>query len=67
MLVSPGLWLEDEPGAVDDAWADDWLPAISVHPVGDEWLGHIKEAHPEAFHTWWAQAHYDEGGEGGSG
>jgi hypothetical protein len=68
LLVDPALWLEGEAQeAVEDAWADDWLPAISVHPVGDEWLGRIKEAHPEAFHTWWAQAHYEEGGEEGSG
>jgi hypothetical protein len=67
LLVAPGLWLEGEPetDAVEEAWADDWLPAISVHPVGDEWLGRIKEAQPEAFRTWWAQAHYEEGGEEG--
>ena len=68
LLVDPGPWLDGESfDAVEDAWADDWLPAISVHPVGDEWLGRIKEAHPDAFKTWWAQAHYEEGGEEGSG
>ena len=73
-LVDPKLWLEapDEESelafdAVEEAQGDDWLQAVVAHPVGAEWLARIKEEHPDAYHTWFAQAGYDEGGEEGSG
>ena len=78
-LVDPDLWWEaaddEEPpersarrfDVFEEPWADEWLPAITAHPVGSEWLGRIKEHDPDAFHTWFAQAQYEEGGEEGSG
>ncbi len=77
-LVDPDLWHDPAAGnlaeggprrfeVVAEAWADDWIPAISAHPVGLEWLARLKAAHPEAYHVWWAQTQYDEGGEEGSG
>ena len=53
--------------AVVEAMADDWLQAVSTHPVGAEWLSRIKRAHPDAYHEWFAQTRYEEGGEEGSG
>ena len=76
MLVDPDLWLatgdaaEDAPAlfdAVRDPNADDWLQAVITHPVGGRWLDAIKADHPDAFHSWFAQSDYDEGGEEGSG
>ena len=78
VLVDPSLWLtaaeieapERSPlrfDAVEDAMADDWLQAVVAHPVGSEWLSRIKEEHPDAYHEWFAQAQYDEGGEEGAG
>jgi hypothetical protein len=77
-IVDPGLWLRAAEGgppergplrflAVEDPRADDWLQALVAHPVGAEWLGRIKRAHPDAYHRWFAQADYEEGGEGGAG
>jgi hypothetical protein len=76
VLVDPRLWLDaaetgdPEHGeaafaAVDEAWADDWLQAVVVDPVGSEWLARIKRAHPDAYHEWFAQTQYEEGGEQG--
>ena len=77
-IVDPAVWLAaadaDSPEhsalrfqAVEDARADDWLQAVIAHPVGAEWLGHIKEAYPDAYRAWFTQPDYDEGGEEGSG
>jgi hypothetical protein len=69
-IVDPALWLTNGPrrfAAVEEANADDWLQAVVVHPVGAEWLSRIKEAHPEAHHSWFAQTEYEDGGEGGAG
>lgn len=51
--------------AVDQPWADDWLSVIAAHPIGAEWLARLKRAYPEAYHSWFAQSNYEEGGEGG--
>jgi hypothetical protein len=53
--------------AVEDPTADEWLQPLMAHPVGAEWLGHVKDAHPAEFHHWFSQEDDDEGGEGGSG
>ena len=77
-IVDPGLWLSADDGpslehssvrfdATEEARADDWLQALVSHPVSAEWLGQIKHAHPDEYHTWFAQDQYDEGGEQGSG
>jgi hypothetical protein len=75
-IVDPHVWLTagEAPEhsrvrfeAVEDARADDWLQAVITHPVGAEWLGRIKRAHPDAFHQWFAQTDYEEGGEEGAG
>jgi hypothetical protein len=77
-IVDPGLWLEAAADGVpeesaqrfdvfEQAWADDFLPAIVSDPVGREWLSGIKASHPEAYHAWFAQTHYEEGGEEGAG
>ena len=76
-IVDPAVWLaagaegapETSPSrfdAVSEAQADDWLQALVAHPVASEWLGRIKEAHPDAYHKWFAQERYDEGGEEGA-
>ena len=76
--VDPGLWqVANEAGAseddasrfdaVVDARADDWLQALVAHPVSAKWLTRIKEAHPDAHHSWFAQTDYETGGEQGSG
>lgn len=76
--VDPRQWLDaaasgaGETGdeafeAVEDARADDWLQPLLAHPVGAEWLGHVRDAHPAAFRRWFSQADDDEGGEEGSG
>ena len=76
--VDPRLWLEAaEEGspehselrfeAFEEARADDWLQALVAHAVAAEWLGRIKRDHPEAYHEWFAQADYEEGGEEGWG
>ncbi len=76
--VDPRLWAEAarEPSpehsplrfeAFDEAQADDWLQAVVAHPVGAEWLNGVKQRHPEAYHHWFAQEDYEEGGEEGSG
>lgn len=76
MLVDLARWLEaadaseDDPAvfdAVDEPNADDWLQAVITHPVGAEWLRAIESEHPAAYHSWFAQTDYDEGGEEGSG
>ena len=77
-IVDPRLWLEaageGSPehsslrfAAVEEAIADDWLQALVAHPVGSEWLVGIKHEHPAAYHAWFAQTGYEEGGEEGSG
>jgi hypothetical protein len=75
-LVDPQLWLEaarepaDSPrvfDAVVEINADDWLQAVVTHPVGNEWLERIREAHPAVFETWFTQRQYESGGEQGSG
>lgn len=78
-IVDPGPWLdaaaaEGSPehsdvrfDAVEDARADDWIQALVAHPVANEWLSEIKRQHPAEFHEWFAQEHYEEGGEEGSG
>ncbi len=78
-VVDPGLWLaaaetgeapETSPlrfDAVEQPRADDWLQALVAHPVAAEWLAGIKREHPDAYHRWFAQVDYDEGGEEGSG
>ena len=77
-IVDPALWIaaarEGSPEqselrfeAVEEANADDWLQAVTTHPVGAEWLNGIKRAHPDAYHAWFAQTGYDEGGEEGAG
>jgi hypothetical protein len=76
--VDPGPWLaaaadgapadsEAAFDAVEDARADEWLQPLLAHPVGAEWLGHIREESPEEFRRWFSQADFDEGGEEGSG
>jgi hypothetical protein len=78
VIVDPGLWLTaGEDGspehsalgseAVEEPRADDWLQAILADPVGAEWLGGIKRSHPDAYHAWFAQTEYEEGGEEGAG
>jgi hypothetical protein len=78
VLVDPDLWLaaadqgSPERGplrlaAVEDPRADDWLQALIAHPVGADWLKSIKQAHPDAYHQWFAHEDYEEGGEGGAG
>jgi hypothetical protein len=74
VIVDAALWL-DAPGtgpperapnrfeAVEEAQADDWLQALITHPVGAEWLSRIKREHPSAYHKWFAQEDYEEGGE----
>jgi hypothetical protein len=77
-IVDAGLWLEaareSSPEhsslrleAYEEPRADDWLQAIIADPVGAEWLGRIKREHPDAYHKWFAQADYEEGGEEGAG
>jgi hypothetical protein len=73
-LVDPALWRDalgaDQAArfdAIEEAWADDWLPSVVAHPVGDEWLKGIKAAHPSAFREWFAMTQYETGGEEGSG
>ena len=79
-IVDPALWLaapdseETSPersplgfAAVEEPRADDWLQGLIAHPVGAEWLSEIKRAHPDAYHRWFAQDDYEEGGEEGSG
>ena len=77
-IVDPRLWLDAAEGgdpehgdlafdAVEEPQADDWLQALVSHPVAAEWLAQIKQAHPDAYHKWFAQTQYDEGGEEGSG
>ena len=75
-IVDPQLWLEaarepeDSPRvfeAVKEINADDWLQAVVTNPVGKEWLERIKQAHPNAFETWFSQRQYETGGEAGSG
>lgn len=76
LVVDPRLWLEagekpeDSPAvfdAVEEPNADDWLQAVVVHPVGNEWLERIKAEHPAAYASWFAQTDYESGGEEGSG
>jgi hypothetical protein len=73
-LVDPRHWQEalgdDQEArfdAVEEAWADDWLPSVVAHPVGDEWVKRIKAEHPDAYHEWFAMTQYETGGEEGSG
>jgi hypothetical protein len=77
-IVDPGLWLAAaERGspehsslrseAFEEPQADDWLQAIIADPVGAEWLGQIKQSYPDAYHDWFAQTDYEEGGEEGAG
>jgi hypothetical protein len=75
-LVDPAAWREaarapeDSPqrfDAVTEPRADDWLPSIVAHPVGAEWLRHVEERDPAAYHSWFAQTQYEAGGEEGSG
>ena len=78
-IVDPALWLDAAAGegapehteagfeAVEEARADDWLQALVAHPVANEWLSGIKREHPDAYHEWFSQGQYDEGGEQGSG
>ena len=75
-IVDPKLWLAaareplDSPrvfDAIEEINADDWLQAIVTHPVGNEWLERIREAHPAAYETWFSQRQYETGGEQGSG
>jgi hypothetical protein len=75
-IVDPQLWLEaaSEPSdsprvfdSIEEANADDWLQAVVTNPIGNEWLERIKEAHPAAFETWFAQRQCETGGEQGSG
>ena len=78
VLVDPDLWLaaaEQGPpehsslryAAVEEPQADDWLQAVIADPVGAEWLSGIKQAHPEAYHRWFAHEDYEDGGEEGAG
>jgi hypothetical protein len=70
VIVDPNLWLEagERPSdTVAETQADDWLQAVVSNPVGSTWLGLIKREHPDAYHDWFAQTGYDEGGEQGSG
>lgn len=73
-LVDAALWrdaLGDDQAArfdaIEEAWADDWLPSVVAHPVSDEWLQKIKAEHPDAYHEWFAMTQYETGGEEGSG
>ena len=75
-LVDPALWRhaarapEDSPerfDAVSEPRADEWLPSIVAHPVGAEWLRHVEERNPAAYHSWFAQTQYESGGEEGAG
>jgi hypothetical protein len=75
-LVDPAAWRaaagapEDSPQrfeAVREPRADDWLPSIVAHPVGAEWLRHVEDQDPAAYHAWFAQTQYESGGEQGSG
>ena len=70
-IVDPRLWLTADAGermrAVEEPEADDWLQALITHPVAAAWLGTIKREHPDAYHHWFAQNEYDEGGEEGAG
>ena len=75
-LVDPAAWRRavaapDDSAARFDAVveprADDWLPSIVAHPVGAEWLRHVEERDPVAYHAWFAQTQYESGGEEGSG
>jgi hypothetical protein len=74
VIVDPALWLnapgagapEQSPArfeAVEEPQADDWLQALITHPVSAEWLSRIKDEHPDAYHRWFAQEEYEEGGE----
>ena len=76
-IVDPELWFPAAEGgspehswlrfeAAEDPRADDWLQAIISDPVGAEWLGQIKQESAEAYHEWFAQTEYEEGGEQGS-
>jgi hypothetical protein len=74
VIVDPALWL-NAPGtgapeqspvafkAVEEPQADDWLQALITHPASAEWLSRIKQEHPRAYHKWFAQEEYEEGGE----
>jgi len=74
VIVDPALWL-NAPGtgapeqspirfkAVEEAQADDWLQALVTNPVSAEWLSQIEHEHPRAYHKWFAQEEYEEGGE----
>jgi hypothetical protein len=53
--------------AVEEINADDSLQAVVSDPVGNEWLGRIKEAHPAAVETWFSQRQYESGREEGCG
>lgn len=77
-LVDPGPWLaaaadgaaDDSTAAfaaVEESRADEWLQPLLAHPVGAEWLGHVKEESPDEFRRWFSQSDYEEGGEEGSG
>ena len=77
-LVDHRVWLAAAEGgppehgplrfeAVEELRADEWLQSLVTHPVAAEWLGRVKEAHPDAYHKWFAQTDYDEGGEEGAG
>lgn len=77
-IVDPALWLAaSETGspegsasrfeAVEEANADYWLQAVIAHPVGAKWLGGIKQDCPDAYHAWFAQTDYEDGGEEGAG
>jgi hypothetical protein len=74
VIVDPALWLnaagtgspEQSPvrfKAVEEPQADDWLQALITHPVSAEWLSRIKHERPDAYHRWFAQEEYEEGGE----
>jgi hypothetical protein len=77
-IVDPALWLaaaetgspERSPlrfEAVEEPNADDWLQAVIANPVGAEWLRGVKKENPEAYHAWFAQTDYEDGGEEGAG
>jgi hypothetical protein len=75
-LVDPQRRLEaanepaDSPRAlasIEEINADDWPQAVVMNPVGSDWLGRVKAAHPAAFKTWLTQRRYDTGGEERSG
>jgi hypothetical protein len=79
VIVNPDLWLTAAGGdrsperspaafdAVEELQADEWLQALVIHPVANEWLTRIKTEHPAEYHDWFALVDYDEGGEQGSG